>query len=1049
MAERLPFGEIRPGARPIGAYIQAAQQNVAGAARPQMLENPSGISTIQRASTPSVNSPNEFAQIAEALAPFSRELGQVLEKGYLSYAKGKIEEGYYAELKNQSVRAQMGLQYQQEQGAANASGVVSKLQKVDPPAAQLLQEANPWRAVGRRRALAQIAGAEIDQVLLDDLAMNRGQVSALAPGSPDLVKRKAALTQKVLTDYGLSETDPETPVYVTPRLNEAWDSYTANQRKLYLEEVGRTSAEATGGAVVSLTNTAMTKGVVDPDNPTLRVMPGTPGFGRALGLALTREIDTGLAVLAGDDRTKALEKIKANLALMTNNPVLKGAVEEVRFGDSSMAMDKRPRWLDANPVEYLEMQNKGLQLRNSNYEQKQQSLENDLDGLWYGKDGPGAPGVVMDSEDYRQRVQQFRGSALGAGYRDADGYIQKRYGEGRATAEAGFGITAEQQAQIDDWARNLKPSDLSPENIAATRAQANQIANQEPTAEARNKRRQELQSAIDKLQKQFADMPSGTYGQINDELKRDMGLPAIKALDPKGEAGLLLMAPGMNIAGAMAAAPEKLAAFAVQLENLYTREVMAGMNEWRQRNPGVTEIPASAQNVIVSQAIANARKGEAYALIYQQATGKKPGEVGPGKVGTGPSQGTQPGPANRGVPANKASSLPDTTVKAYGARPVMDKPWLHRELSLLNAGKPASPALYDLAKRAGTSTTRYMLEQLRFYPQLDQDGSVSKFLMQKLQRDRSQNTISGANFRGAGMGMVPTGYNAFSPGSWLMNLLMPPAAAATMPTSTGSYGRGYGSGNSWQSGPAVAASHPEAGAGYTLPGAKDAHGRPVILSRGGANSLAAMARDSGGQVRFSDIASAQRSRSKNSAVGGVAGSEHLGGNALDVHGRSLEWIRKHGAKYGWYVNDYDGSHGGHVEFRGGGSASAMRGGGGDPEAKAGGYLKRLAYLETRIRNIPNAEGSPGRGYFQAFPAFSQEAIAASGGIDPRDGDYNRSAKATWSWIQKHRPAAAEAIRRGDYETADRILRPTWPSLPGGSQAQPDHVQRESRRYLRG
>jgi hypothetical protein len=240
-------------------------------------------------------------------------------------------------------------------------------------------------------------------------------------------------------------------------------------------------------------------------------------------------------------------------------------------------------------------------------------------------------------------------------------------------------------------------------------------------------------------------------------------------------------------------------------------------------------------------------------------------------------------------------------------------------------------------------------------------------------------------------------------------------------------------------------SHADSGNGYTIPGMKDAQGRPPVFSRGGANAFAAMVRDSGGQVKASDIASSQRSAAKNRAVGGANGSQHLSGNAMDIHGTSEAWIRKNGAKYGWYVHDYDGSHGGHFEFRGGGSA-APRGGGAVSGTPAG-YLKRLAYLETRIRNIPNAEGSPGRGYFQAFPAFSGEAISASGGIDPRDGDYNRSAKATWAWIEKYRPAAAAAIRRGDYDTADRILRPTWPSLPGGSQAQSEQVQREARRYL--
>jgi len=132
----------------------------------------------------------------------------------------------------------------------------------------------------------------------------------------------------------------------------------------------------------------------------------------------------------------------------------------------------------------------------------------------------------------------------------------------------------------------------------------------------------------------------------------------------------------------------------------------------------------------------------------------------------------------------------------------------------------------------------------------------------------------------------------------------------------------------------------------------------------------------------------------------------------------------------------------------GGSSGPRSAGGSSFGDREQGYMRRLSWLESRHRNIPNAEGSPGRGYFQAFPPFAREAIAASGGIDPRDADYNRSAKASWAWIQKHRPEAAAAIKRGDYETADRILRPTWPSLPGGSQAQPDEVQREARRYLR-
>jgi hypothetical protein len=119
-----------------------------------------------------------------------------------------------------------------------------------------------------------------------------------------------------------------------------------------------------------------------------------------------------------------------------------------------------------------------------------------------------------------------------------------------------------------------------------------------------------------------------------------------------------------------------------------------------------------------------------------------------------------------------------------------------------------------------------------------------------------------------------------------------------------------------------------------------------------------------------------------------------------------------------------------------------------PQTRVDGYLKRLSYIETRLRNIPNSEGSPGRGYFQAFPPFAAEAISASGGIDPRDPDFNKSAKATGAWIRTYNKPAWAAIRAGRYDEADRLLRNTWPSLPGGDQAQSPAVQKTARKYLR-
>lgn len=111
--------------------------------------------------------------------------------------------------------------------------------------------------------------------------------------------------------------------------------------------------------------------------------------------------------------------------------------------------------------------------------------------------------------------------------------------------------------------------------------------------------------------------------------------------------------------------------------------------------------------------------------------------------------------------------------------------------------------------------------------------------------------------------------------------------------------------------------HPDTGNGYTVEGAVDKSGRPVVFgSENAARAFGQMMIDSGGLVKGDDVASSQRSEEKNKSVGGVSGSKHLKGNALDIHGESGQWIRKNGSKYGWSPNDYPGSHGGHFEFGG-------------------------------------------------------------------------------------------------------------------------------------
>jgi hypothetical protein len=111
---------------------------------------------------------------------------------------------------------------------------------------------------------------------------------------------------------------------------------------------------------------------------------------------------------------------------------------------------------------------------------------------------------------------------------------------------------------------------------------------------------------------------------------------------------------------------------------------------------------------------------------------------------------------------------------------------------------------------------------------------------------------------------------------------------------------------------------PDTGPGYTIQGASDQQGRPVVFSQAAASAFAKMMKDSGGVVKGTDIASSKRSIAKNNREGGATRSKHLYGIGMDIHNSSKEWIKKNGSKYGWNWAPYGGprDHGGHFEFVG-------------------------------------------------------------------------------------------------------------------------------------
>ena len=783
MAERvLPFGQVTPVARPIGAFVQAAQTQPAAPARPQPIDTPQGVSTIQISGTSNVTGFNQYEQLATALAPFSKALMETAGQGYLSLRKGQIEAGYYDELKNQRAKAMLSLQVQAETSAADAASQIGQLQKVDPQAAQLLDESNPWKLIGRRRALAQLAGSEIENALKDDLSVNAGMLSTLKPDSPELTKRQVQLTSQVLGRFQLNGEEPEVQFYVTPKLNQAWESYRTQQRKYYDAAVEESTAAATVADTSAKVEGLLTQGITVQG---MRFQRGTPEWVQYGSAALTYELDRQLAVLAPEARARTVKKLREQIiGTFGSDPVAAQLLQNIRAGDPSMPFEKRPTWGAMAPLETLELQVRGQEAAQKTYDLAQKSVEQKLDRAWY--DGPGR----LDPADpaYPQALLQFRNQALASGYLNPEEYIAKRSKDQSAFTQV---VNPPDPFAVEDFIINVEKMGPgtwtdNPNSYRDALAYARQIASKNPTPEGRKEDYQRMVGAIDKARGAAAEFDPGVRERTQSAVLQDLDSAAVRKIKGEQKVGgksgdALAQVLAQRLAGGASATAAisttyqntKLTAAANQLTALYERQLSTAIRNWKAERPGQVMSPA-ARSVVMSEAEAAVRKSSEYARIITNLTGRQPGEVGPATVGTDPKNA-------RGIPKAGARSVSDDTVRTYQQRPVMDGRWLRSELENLQRGKPVSPELYNFAQRANTNTFRYLLEQLRFYPRLDPSGDAKRWLQEKVKQQRSSRTVAGNQLSALPSG--GGGYNPLRPGGWLMQLLTPPAAAATLPPS--------------------------------------------------------------------------------------------------------------------------------------------------------------------------------------------------------------------------------------------------------------------------
>jgi hypothetical protein len=216
----LPLNQIVPVARPLDSFIQPARPNVTEPLRPQMMPEPTGLRILPQGTGGNVQGVNQFAELAQALQPFSENLIGLAGMGMKLYATNEYEKG-----RSEAMRAQVLANQQMLASGAEYAAENRKLDRVDPIGAMMMDRVNPFRTAGRQNALARVAGTEIQRAVLNAYRTAPG-AAELPLESPALMQLHAQAVEGVIKKYQLDSGSPGFIEHVLPEIGQA-------QQKLY------------------------------------------------------------------------------------------------------------------------------------------------------------------------------------------------------------------------------------------------------------------------------------------------------------------------------------------------------------------------------------------------------------------------------------------------------------------------------------------------------------------------------------------------------------------------------------------------------------------------------------------------------------------------------------------------------------------------------------------------------------------------------------------------------------------------------------------------
>ena len=754
---QLPLGQIVPAAKPLSTFIQPGREQVAGAARPTGISGISGVNAIQQRGRGNVQGFNSFRDLQQALEPFTREAVKAATSFALLDVQSKIKEGFseeYSRLQNQSTIGAIQLQNDLEVGAADAAQEISELQKVDPEAAQLLADSNPYRMVGRRRAAAMFAGQQVKSILQGDLVQNQSYLSTLRPGSAELTERRSELTRQVATSVGLTGNEPEFIKYTLPKINEAWDSYVTKQAGYFNKEL-ETSTEALVVANLGKQfEEFILQGIELADGT--RMPAGDPNFPGIAGNVLGKSLDRHMAMLNPEQRSRVMKQVQEQLlGMYGDNPIGSMIIGQMRVGNPNLPDNQRPTLAQAAPLTMLENSVAGTELRVKQVKLRSEQAEQGFNKRFGNGLGqldltdPSRPAVVQ------QELQRLRLE----GHENPEGLLRDKLRDGNQLRDL---VTPVDPFEVEGYADKLQRLPLgnfSGDSLDAIKQDARTFVNKFPTPEQRDEARQIVKTVIDGKEQELQELrtyisPATRNGTKvfleNDVVSKLLGKQSTASLLSQLSEGSNL---DLNAADITAEQAQNAVLSYMQQANEAAREALLNL-------PADADAPAKESAAL--KAVNAFNKSPAFKQIIDSLRPPKP-----------PAKQAPAGPAVYN--STQTSELSDSVIKNYEKAPVLSGAWVVQELRAIQEDKPYSDELKRVAERAGVTPAKYLYEHLRrYYSKFDGNGDFRRELQLRIRTERANKTVSfnqpGLSFDGSRV--VAVNRDISKPGGWLMNMMV-------------------------------------------------------------------------------------------------------------------------------------------------------------------------------------------------------------------------------------------------------------------------------------